>query len=200
MAKRSYNRIDYTKLDVTSIASSDLRKVLNNLAATVNARIKNLRASSDFEQATSDLADAYNRLLKYHSEYFTKNGNIKRSVQKVSDPDVREMIYLVRELVLKPTVAQSQKIYQEALGRNDYMELRKRWHRDKDLFAKQVGDIITKQVASKPSDPDDEETIETEEVAGVIKSNNVDWNELSEDELSKRLGALAYQVNKYRRR
>ena len=200
MAKRSYNRIDYTKLDVTAIASSDLRKVLNNLAATVNARIKNLRASSDFEQATSDLADAYNRLLKYHSEYFTKNGNIKRSVQKVSDPDVREMIYLVRELVLKPTVAQSQKIYQEALGRNDYMELRKRWHRDKDLFAKHAGDIIAKQIASKPSDPDDEETIETEEVAGVIKSNNIDWTELSEDELSKRLGALAYQVNKYRRR
>ena len=200
MAKRSYNRIDYTKLDVTAIASSDLRKVLNNLAATVNARIKNLRASSDFEQATSDLADAYNRLLKYHSEYFTKNGNIKRSVQKVSDPDVREMIYLVRELVLKPTVAQSQKIYQEALGRNDYMELRKRWHRDRDLFAKQAGDIIAKQVASKPSDPDDEETIETEEVAGVIKSNNVDWTELGEDELSKRLGALAYQINKYRKR
>lgn len=200
MAKRSYNKTDYTKLDVTAIASSDLRKVLNNLAATVNARIKNLRASSDFEQATSDLSDAYNRLLKYHSEYFTKNGNIKRSAEKVSDPDVREMIYLVRELVLKPTVAQSQKIYLEALGKEDYRELRKRWHRNKDLFTKEVGENFAKKVAEQPSDPEDEETIETEEVAGVIKSNNVDWTELGEDELSKRLGALAYQVNKYRRR
>lgn len=179
---RQYNRRDYSKVNPYSVASSELRGLEYNVASTINARIKALRNASEFEQATSELAVALNRMMKNHPNYFTKNGTIKKRTAKMSDQQVRDMLDDILSLTQKKTVKQSAKAFEKAMGEKNMKELRARYHRDKKAFEKEVGEEYAKIIENQPSDPDDENDVEEFEVV---------YND-EPTERDKQIAALAY--------
>ena len=88
---RTYNKRDYVKIDPAKLSTNQLKELINNMAATVNARVKaaSKLAKSDqllnqfLNENTSDLLQMVDSLRKTNPEYFTKSGTLKRSVSNL---------------------------------------------------------------------------------------------------------------------
>jgi len=164
---RSYNRTNYGDLELFegNYSKGELRKIVNNIAATANARIKALRKEDDTVQMFSDMAEIYNRLLKKHPEFFTKDGNLKRSLGKTaSEQQLETFIDEVAQIVLSKTGKQTKKDMEESgLSTNKIKHLIKVHGKDKVVDA--IGEAAVKRAEKRPSDEDED----------------IDWSEIFDE-------------------
>jgi len=87
---RSYNKVDYFDVISDDLDIDELRKLINNMAATINARHKSVNSLTGAEAVFGKKSDSEKMIQRLHSsnpEYFTKNGTLKRSYNKIKNKD-----------------------------------------------------------------------------------------------------------------
>ena len=87
---RTYNKVDYFDIITDDMSVDDLRKLIRNMAATINARHKSVTSLSGAEEVFAKRSDSekmYNRLMSSNPEYFTSGGALKKTYGKIKDKD-----------------------------------------------------------------------------------------------------------------
>jgi len=178
---RGYTRRNYVD-EVSSFATQTKdvkRQIFNNIAATINARIKQFDGVTSL---SSDLMDEIRKLQKHSPEMFTKNGNLKRSTKGNIDKEFLDLVNVLYTLDNdgKPTTRETakavkQKIY-DKIKVEDLQYIKHIQHKAKGLgleeeLEKKIGTNLYMKAKRKTSDDEDDNNITNEE---ELNMNNVE--------------------------
>jgi len=173
---RTYTRRNYAN-EVSSYKNQSIsikRKMYNNIAATINARMRNFDEGSS---VASDLMDEIRRLQKRNPEMFTESGNLRRSADiNMLDKQFSRLVrvlYTVNENgnpITRMTAKQVNEYAKKQSRENNLKYVKHLQHKAKALGLEKeleqlVGTEAYKAANKRPSDPPEgqEEIFEEEE-------------------------------------
>lgn len=189
----------------------DKKKIYNNIAATINARLNNF--NGDASEVASDLMNEIKKLKKRNPGMFTKNGNLKRSADaKVIDKQYSKLVKVLYTIDEKgiPVTRKTAKevrtqVKKEVSARNlDYIKHLQ--HKAKALGLEKeleqlVGTEAYKAANKKPSDPPEgaDDIFEEEEEMNSNYEQLLEESGLNPDEWldATTLGYIGHVYQKY---
>lgn len=170
---RGYTRRNYLD-EVSSFTNQTKdvkRQIFNNIAATINARIKQFDGVTTL---SSDLMDEMRKLQKKSPEMFTKQGNLKRSTKSDIDKKFLKLVNILYTLdtegnpATRETAKQVKSKVEDEIKNENLEYIKHLQHKAKALglekeLEKKVGTKLYKKAKKKPSDDEDDNNVISEE-------------------------------------